>query len=243
MEDIKKEVEHSNLQTALEMLLRQIELNDGNSIREINSLKSDISLLKSKVRKLESINQSLLKERNIQLIRDCSARLVNMIDLDQLEDFQNLIEEHEYPINEFITEEFDDLSHMNMLHYTIQAGKYDFATYLIERGADLNIVDKEDRWTPLMYAAQKQNLKMIHLLIERGANPNYKDIDGFTPLSVAVDTGNKEVVEAVLKAKPEVDNPKEILSMADPYENKEIIDLLKNYFGFQLILYDNNNSK
>jgi hypothetical protein len=31
--------------------------------------------------------------------------------------------------------------------------------------------------------------------------------------------------------------------MAEPYENQKVIDLLKDYFGFRLILYNQDNNE
>jgi hypothetical protein len=57
-------------------------------------------------------------------------------------------------------------------------------------------------------------------------------------LAIAVDTQNREVIKLILSYKPRIDNGKEIVAMAEPYEDAEIIKMIKNYFGFQLILYD-----
>jgi ankyrin repeat protein len=66
-----------------------------------------------------------------------------------------------------------------------------------------------------MFAIQKQNEKLVKLLLDKGANVDVKDIvifnyiifiqDGFTPLSVAVDTRNKNMINLVLSAKPQID--------------------------------------
>ena len=42
----------------------------------------------------------------------------------------------------------------------------------------------------------------------------------------------------ILHCKPQIDNPKDILAMAEPYEDNDIIDIIKDHYGFQLILYD-----
>lgn len=46
------------------------------------------------------------------------------------------------------------------------------------------------------------------------------------------------MIKLILRSKPLIDNPKDILAMAEPYEDEEIIDIIKDHFGFQLILYE-----
>jgi ankyrin repeat protein len=114
--------------------------------------------------------------------------------------------EHNYPVNEFISEEYQDLSHMNLLHYCIDYNHDKYAKFLVNHGnANVNTPDKDDKWTPLMYAIQKQNYNMALFLLQHGANVDHKDIDAFTPLAVAVDTNNKEIVSLILKYKPQID--------------------------------------
>jgi len=49
----------------------------------------------------------------------------------------------------------------------------------------------EDEWrrirTPLSRAAEKGNERVVKLLLENGARPDFEDEDGHTPLSRAVD--------------------------------------------------------
>ena len=66
-------------------------------------------------------------------------------------------------------------------------------------------VDKKNMggFTPLMYAVE--NADMVRLLLEKGANPNYKTRDGVTALHLAVEAGAVEGVRALLEggANPE----------------------------------------
>ncbi|CCG52957.1 Protein of unknown function containing ankyrin repeat signature [Flavobacterium indicum GPTSA100-9 = DSM 17447] len=55
-------------------------------------------------------------------------------------------------------------------------------------------------WTPLCYACFIGNSKAVKLLIEKGANVNYKDSNGQTPLILASITGNIEEIALLLKA-------------------------------------------
>lgn len=55
-------------------------------------------------------------------------------------------------------------------------------------------------WTPLCYASFIGNSKAVKLLIEKGANVNYKDSNGQTPLILASITGSIEEIALLLKA-------------------------------------------
>lgn len=59
---------------------------------------------------------------------------------------------------------------------------------LLSRGADLDAGDEAKlRRTPLHIAVEQQNLSLVKCLLERGgADVNARDIDGFTPLFMAV---------------------------------------------------------
>ena len=54
----------------------------------------------------------------------------------------------------------------------------------LRRGADANAVT--DRWTPLIWAAQEGHAEIVDLLLDAGANVDFADCEGFTPLKQAV---------------------------------------------------------
>ncbi len=204
-EDIKNQIAKNNFGAAIENLINAFEKHQDVCSRDVKSLKNEVNNLKEKLKNLEKINKALVKQNNLHLVKEYSARLVELIENNQYQDFKKLIREHNYPVDEFITEDYKDLSHMNLLHYCIDYNKDKFARFLVTHGANVNAPDKEDKWTPLMYAIQKQNLKMAKFLLEKGASVDYKDEDGFTPLSVAVDSNNREFVSLILKYKPQID--------------------------------------
>ena len=47
-------------------------------------------------------------------------------------------------------------------------------------GADLSMAIGKSKNTPLMTATARWNVRVVEYLLERGANPNVKDIYGFT---------------------------------------------------------------
>jgi ankyrin repeat protein len=58
---------------------------------------------------------------------------------------------------------------------------FDIVKFLVNRGADVNISDI-DAFTPLMRAGSLEDLKMVKLLVEAGANVNKEREHGFTAI-------------------------------------------------------------
>ncbi len=54
--------------------------------------------------------------------------------------------------------------------------------YLVEHGADVNAVEKGDRWTPLHFAARDQSLEIVKILLDHDAAVDPVDSSGNTPL-------------------------------------------------------------
>lgn len=71
----------------------------------------------------------------------------------------------------------DNLSKRTAVHEAISYEAYDSLAKLIELKADLELAD-EHQQTPLMIAAFRDHPKMVQLLIDNGADLNYKLTDG-----------------------------------------------------------------
>jgi len=81
------------------------------------------------------------------------------------------------------------------LHAAVAAGHADLATLLLDAGADPNTPDG-DGYAPLHLAAATGNADAVRLLLQEGANPNAA-VEGKTPLALARERGNVEVVETL----------------------------------------------
>ncbi|POM83596.1 Ankyrin repeats (3 copies) family protein [Cryptosporidium meleagridis] len=69
---------------------------------------------------------------------------------------------------------------------------------LIEKGkAHLDCTDSDGR-TPLFYAISQLDIGLVNYLLEKGANPNFRDILGNTPLIHALMVNFKEAVSVLL---------------------------------------------
>ncbi len=85
-------------------------------------------------------------------------------------------------------------------------GETDFATRLIERGADVN----KPGWTPLHYAATNGHLAIMRLLLEKHAYIDAEAPNGSTPLMMAAQFGTPDAVKLLLDegADPLLKNPR-----------------------------------
>ena len=101
------------------------------------------------------------------------------------------------------------------------------------RGADANSVT--DRWTPLFWAAQEGHTEIAGLLLDAGANVNFTDSEGFTPLKQAVGESHLATVELLLLRGADIhhrcksDGGCTVLHTAAAYGRIDCIRLLLSY--------------
>ena len=81
---------------------------------------------------------------------------------------------------------------MSPLMYAAREGKIAAARLLLDAGANVNEVDKND-FSPLFMAISNNHPDMARFLIEKGANINAKDWYGRTPLFAAVEMRNADM--------------------------------------------------
>ncbi|KAG7234280.1 hypothetical protein INR49_005241 [Caranx melampygus] len=78
--------------------------------------------------------------------------------------------------------------------------KHKIIRYLLENGADPNIQDKTGK-TALMHACLEQaGAEILSLLLSSGADPTLEDHAGLSALIYAVNSGNRDILQALLDA-------------------------------------------
>ncbi len=89
---------------------------------------------------------------------------------------------------------------------------------LVERGADVNVMDIYDN-TPLYYAAEKNTLEMVEFLVSQGNDPLAENCDGDNLLTVSVCNPHKDVLEYFFQQGVDIDGVSDLnpLGMAMRY--------------------------
>ncbi|MGF1583843.1 MAG: ankyrin repeat domain-containing protein [Bacteroidales bacterium] len=72
---------------------------------------------------------------------------------------------------------------------------------LLENGADPNVIDKEEKFSPLMFAAAEGHFEVVKILLENDADATLKDKDGDTAESFARINGHERVAELLSRYK------------------------------------------
>jgi ankyrin repeat protein len=86
------------------------------------------------------------------------------------------------------------------LYKTITDERFQETSYLLKKGANVNIQNKEKE-TPLHRAVLNGNVKMIELVLKNGADITIKDEKGMTPLDYAERNNNAQVVKLLKRYK------------------------------------------
>ena len=85
-------------------------------------------------------------------------------------------------------------------------------------------------WTPITYAINVGNIKMINLLFEKGANPNLSSEESHSPLNSAIYEGKKEIVTLLIQNGANVNLVDGVswspISVAVERNNIEILEIL-----------------
>lgn len=104
---------------------------------------------------------------------------------------------------------------------------------LLDEGANINALKGAYKTTVLMEASVRGNLEVMKLLIERGADINLTDKDGWTALMGATVQGHLESVSLLLKQGAEVNTRNQdgetALAMAAGMKHTDISNALLEY--------------
>lgn len=90
-----------------------------------------------------------------------------------------------------------DSNNLSGLHYAVVAGHKDIVSYLISKGANINIM-APGKFTPIHCAALYGKNEIIEILLQHEAAVDTKNEKGWTPLHCACYAGQIETVELLL---------------------------------------------
>lgn len=99
------------------------------------------------------------------------------------------------------------------LHIVVKRGDSAYLRYLLAKGADPNLRDREGE-TAMMLAVQAGQPEMVQILANAKANANLADGSGETPLIRAVQRRDLTLVRAVLAAGGNPDQPDNVAGMS-----------------------------
>ncbi len=119
------------------------------------------------------------------------------------------------------------------LHEASWRGWIKIAEKLIDKGADINAIIESDfykGYTPIKFAIEYDHIDMVKLLISKGFDKYYKDIDGKNLLHCASEYGNTEICNYLIESDINVNDVDYIggtpLFYSEVYGMKESSDLL-----------------
>lgn len=97
-----------------------------------------------------------------------------------------------------------DKDEKSPLVYAIQMRLLSIVKLLVENGADINFLIKNNDLTVLMFAIEHGNLDAFKYLVECNADINFKNKDGHTPIVWAIKNGNPDALKFLIKSGAEM---------------------------------------
>lgn len=77
---------------------------------------------------------------------------------------------------------------------------------LIEKGADIDLIDRQAGWTPLMYAASIGSIQLCHILLSYDADVAKVSSDHKTSLMIAANAGHYDLAQLLLTSGADVND-------------------------------------
>lgn len=118
------------------------------------------------------------------------------------------------------------------LHIVASSGNHHLVDLLLNYGADINQLDKLNKWSSIFYAVFTGDVLMTESLIKHGADFTIKDEDNWDPLYYAIWEGNIGVLNVLMKSNREkshlisdmnIDNSLVVAADSEPKKNNNIL--------------------
>lgn len=117
-----------------------------------------------------------------------TENLIWTVQNGQLEEFIAAFESQKFPVNQ-------DINGRTLLHYAADYGQSEVISYLISKGADVNILDKHGI-SALLAAIWEGHTTCVKILLNSGASKNGQAPDGTS----YYDSAEKAEIKALLTA-------------------------------------------
>lgn len=95
---------------------------------------------------------------------------------------------------------------IDFLFRVIDEGKIEFVRWAMEQGVDPNLESPKSGATLLTEAISALQPAIVELLVQYGADPEFADDEGITPLELAQKTGNPAMIACLEKAAAEAES-------------------------------------
>ena len=115
---------------------------------------------------------------------------------------------------------------IDFLFRVIDEGKIEFVRWAMEQGVDPNLESPKSGATLLTEAISALQPTIVELLVQYGADPEFADDEGITPLELAQKTGNPAMIACLEKAAAEAksDDEKEDAEEATEESTEDLED-------------------
>jgi ankyrin repeat protein len=126
------------------------------------------------------------------------TKIHDLIEGEEVEELFEYLKQPDIDVNEF-----NDDGHPPLIS-AIVSRNIKIIRMLLDKGADINIIDDSEMYTPLHLAVLEDNIEIIQMLLDKGANINilcYSLNNGkkYTPLHLVVLERNIDLVEILLE--------------------------------------------
>ncbi len=117
------------------------------------------------------------------------------------------------------------------LCFAARNGKKDMVQWLLEKGADIDVVSQDRGYSPVMDAVWKSNKEIVEMLVNKGANLNFVSRDGQTALILATGSGNFDICRILAEngADPTIKDRMGMSSIdyANLFKKEDILNIYK----------------
>jgi len=143
------------------------------------------------MKKILSITAILFLGITFSIAQNIESQLGEAASKDNLKKVKHLVEKKGADVN--CTWQINGAIQIPLIVYVVMEKKSEIATYLINRGANVNAKDGFGM-TSLMWASYNGDVELVKLLLEKGADKNI-EVKGQTALSAAEEKGFTEIIE------------------------------------------------